>query len=227
MLDILHHRLYFFSILLYYNISFFAYLRIYIVTNYFSKLASITILGSVMAGSLLGCQPNNDSEAVVSEEAPVDNNAEHEQGHEMHEDHGHEEHSDMEHGHEGPNHEGHDHKSHSHEEHAHAGHDHAAHANNSTPFSCEPTATIGVSYHSDSTPQTAHLLIDGIEYDLTATANSETDADKGIYTSDIGLDDTHGIIWQVNGDKATLLNKTLDSDVAIDKEDVLFNCQKS
>jgi len=195
------------------------------VTNYFSKLASITILGSVMAGSLLGCQPNNDSEAVVSEEAPVDNNAEHEQGHEMHEDHGHEEHSDMEHGHEGPNHEGHDHKSHSHEEHAHAGHDHAAHANNSTPFSCEPTATIGVSYHSDSTPQTAHLLIDGIEYDLTATANSETD--KGIYTSDIGLDDTHGIIWQVNGDKATLLKKTLDSDVAIDKEDVLFNCQKS
>ncbi|WP_379544049.1 hypothetical protein [Psychrobacter sp. R86515] len=192
------------------------------MTNYFSKLAGITILGSVMAGSLLGCQPNNDTDAVASEEAPIDNRADHEQGHEMHddkehEDHGHEEHSDMEH----------DHESHSHEEHAHAGHDHAAHASNSTPFSCEPTATIGVSYHSDSTPQTAHLLIDGIEYDLTATANSKADTDKGIYTSDIGLDDTHGIIWQVNGDKATLLNKTLDSDVAIDKEDVIFNCQKS
>ena len=180
-----------------------------------------------MAGSLLGCQPNNDTDAAVSEKAPVDNHAEHEQGHEMHDNKEHEDHSDMEHNHEGPNHEGHDHESHSHEEHAHAGHDHAAHASNNTPFSCEPTATIGVSYHSDSTPQTAHLLIDGIEYDLTATANSETDADKGIYTSDIGLDDTHGIIWQVNGDKATLLNKTLDSDVAIDKEDVLFNCQKS
>ncbi|WP_296207921.1 hypothetical protein [Psychrobacter sp. UBA3480] len=199
------------------------------MANYFSfsKLAGMTILGSVMAGSLLGCQPNNDSDAAVSEGAPVDNHAEHEQGHEMHddkehEDHDHEEHSDMEH-----DHEDHSHESHSHEEHTHAGHDHAAHASNSTPFSCEPTATIGVSYHSDSTPQTAHLLIDGIEYDLTATANSETDADKGIYTSDIGLDDTHGIIWQVNGDKATLLNKTLDSDVAIDKEDVLFNCQKS
>ncbi|GAF54662.1 zinc ABC transporter, periplasmic-binding protein ZnuA [Psychrobacter sp. JCM 18901] len=185
-----------------------------------------------MAGSLLGCQPNNDTDAVVSGEAPVDNHAEHEQGHEMHgheenkheehEDHGHEEHSDMEHGPEDQSHE-----SHSHEEHAHAGHDHAAHASNSIPFSCEPTATIGVSYHSDSTPQTAHLLIDGIEYDLTATANSKADTDKGIYTSDIGLDDTHGIIWQVNGDKATLLNKTLDSDVAIDKEDVIFNCQKS
>ncbi|WP_201579067.1 hypothetical protein [Psychrobacter sp. Pi2-52] len=174
---------------------------------YFSKLAGITILGSVMAGSLLGCQPNNDTDAVVSEEAPVDNHVEHEQDHEMHDDKEHEEHD--------------------HEEHTHAGHDHEAHASNSTPFSCEPTATIGVSYHSDSTPQTAHLLIDGIEYDLTAAANSETDADKGIYTSDIGLDDTHGIIWQVNGDKATLLNKTLDSDVAIDKEDVLFSCQKS
>lgn len=197
------------------------------MTNYFSKLAGITILGSVMAGSLLGCQPNNDTDAVVTEGAPVDNHAEHEQGHEMHddkehEDHDLEEHSDMEHDHEGSSHEDHSHESHSHEEHAHAGH-----ASNSTPFSCEPTATIGVSYHSDSTPQTAHLLIDGIEYDLTATANSETDADKGIYISDIGLDDTHGIIWQVNGDKATLLNKTLDSDVAIDKEDVLFNCQKS
>jgi len=179
---------------------------------YFSKLAGITILGSVMAGSLLGCQSNNDTNAVASEEASIDNHADHEQGHEMH-------------GHEENNHE--EHEDHGHEEHAHAGHDHAAHASNSTPFSCEPTATIGVSYHSDSTPQTAHLLIDGIEYDLTATANSETDADKGIYTSDIGLDDTHGIIWQVNGDKATLLNKTLDSDVAIDKEDVLFNCRKS
>ncbi|MEN8624636.1 hypothetical protein [Psychrobacter proteolyticus] len=174
---------------------------------YFSKLAGITILGSIMTGSLLGCQPNKDTDAVVTEEESVDAHANHEQGHEMHDDKEHEDHG--------------------HEEHAHAGHDHAAHASNSTPFSCEPTATIGVSYHSDSTPQTAHLLIDGIEYDLTATANSETDADKGIYTSDIGLDDTHGIIWQVNGDKATLLNKTLDSDVAIDKEDVLFNCQKS
>ncbi|WP_201606824.1 hypothetical protein [Psychrobacter immobilis] len=174
------------------------------MTNYFSKLAGITILGSVMAGSLLGCQPNNDTDAVVSEEVPVDNHAEHEQDHKMHDDKEHEDHS---------------HESHS--------HDHAAHASNSNPFSCEPTATIGVSYHSDSTPQTAHLLIDGIEYDLTAAADSETDADKGIYTSDIGLDDTHGIIWQVNGDKATLLKKTLDSDVAIDKEDVLFNCQKS
>ncbi|WP_211181243.1 hypothetical protein [Psychrobacter immobilis] len=154
-----------------------------------------------MTGSLLGCQPNTESDTVVSEEiTPVDDHAEH--AHEEHEGH-----DAMEQGHEG--------------------HDHAEHASNSTPFSCEPTATIGVSYHDDAALQTVHLLIDGIEYDLTATSDSDASTEKTIYTSDIGLDDTHGIIWQVNGDKATLLNKTLDSNVAIEKEEVLFNCQKS
>ncbi|MBF2718531.1 hypothetical protein IP510_01385 [Psychrobacter sp. NG254] len=154
----------------------------------FSKLASAALIGSVVTGSLLGCQPSTDTEVVTAVE-------DHE-GHEGHDEHeGHEEH------------EGHD------------------HASAGAPFSCEPTATIDVSYHNDSTPQTATLLIDGLEYDLTAAVDS--DADKAIYMSDIGLDDTHGIIWQVNGDKATLLNKTLDSNVAIEKEDVLFNCQKS
>ena len=147
----------------------------------FSKLASAALIGSVVTGSLLGCQPSTDTEVVTAVEDQ----------------------------------EGHDHE-------GHEGHDHASAG---TPFSCEPTATIDVSYGNDSTPQTATLLIDGLEYDLTAAADS--DADKAIYTSDIGLDDTHGIIWQVNGDKATLLNKTLDSNVAIEKEDVLFNCQKS
>ncbi len=177
-----------------------------------------------MAGSLLGCQPNNDTDTAVFEEAPVDNHADHEQGHEMHDndEHGYEEHSDMEHGHEGPNnHEDHSHESHSHEEHAHAGHDHAAHTSNSTPFSCEPATTIEAFYHHDATPQTAHLLIDGIEYDLTASAESN---DQQTYMSDIGLDDRHGIIWQVSGDEATLLNKTLDDEVAISDEQILFNC---
>lgn len=192
------------------------------MNNYCARLAGITILGSVMAGSLLGCQPNNDTDTAVSKEAPVDNHADHEQGHEIHdnkehEKHGHEEHNDIEHGHEEPN----NHEGHSHEEHAHAGHDHAAHTSNSTTFSCEPTATIGVSYHSDSTPQTAHLLIDGIEYDLAASAESN---DQQTYMSDIGLDDRHGIIWQVSDDEAILLSKTLDDEVAISDEQILFNC---
>ncbi|MGP5543208.1 hypothetical protein ACTXMH_11710, partial [Psychrobacter celer] len=66
------------------------------MNNYFSSLAGITILGSVMAGSLLGCQPNNDTDTMagsllgcqpnndtdtaVSKEAPVDNHVDHEQG---------------------------------------------------------------------------------------------------------------------------------------------------
>ena len=171
----------------------------------FSKLASAALIGSVVTGSLLGCQPSTDTEVVTA----VEDQEGHD--HEEHEGHDHEEHE----GHDHDEHEGHDHDE-------HEGHDHASAG---TPFSCEPTATIGVSYGNDSTPQTATLLIDGLEYDLTAAADGQ--ADKVIYTSDIGLDDTHGIIWQVNGDKATLLNKTLDSNVAIEKEDVLFNCQKS
>ena len=171
----------------------------------FSKLAGAALIGSVVTGSLLGCQPSTDTEVVTA----VEDHEGHE--HDEHEEHEHEEHE----GHDHEEHEGHDHDE-------HEGHDHASAG---TPFSCEPTATIYVSYHNDSTPQTATLLIDGLEYDLTAAADS--DADKAIYTSDIGLDDTHGIIWQVSGDKATLLNKTLDSNVAIDEEEVLFNCQKS
>ena len=200
MLDIFQHRLYFIILLLYYNISYLAYLRAYTLTDFFSfsKFASAALIGSVMTISLLGCQPKTDGEPAASEDVTtVDSHAEHDEH----------AHDDMEHDHEG--------------------HDHSEHASNSTPFSCEPTATIGVYYHTDATPQTAHLLIDGIEYDLTAASGSDALTDKTIYTSDIGLDDTHGIIWQVDGDNATLLNKTLNSDVPIDEEEVIFDCHKS
>lgn len=188
----------------------------------FSKFASVALVSSVMTVSLLGCQPKSDSEPVASEDVTAtDSHVEHD-----HEGHDHEAHDDMEH-----DHKGHDHESHSdmdvHEGHDHAGHDHSEHASNSIPFTCQPDTTIGVSYHNDVTPQTAHLLIDGIEYDLSAASDSNVNTDKATYTSDIGLDETHGIIWQVNGDSATLLNKTLDSNVAIEEEDVLFDCQKS
>lgn len=191
----------------------------------FSKFASAALVSSVMTVSLLGCQPKTDSEPVASEDVTaIDSHAEYDEH--AHEEHDHEAHDDMEH-----DHKGHDHESHSdmdtHEGHDHAGHDHSEHASNSIPFTCEPAATIGVSYHNDVTPQTAHLLIDGIEYDLSAAAGSNVNTDKATYTSDIGLDNDHGIIWQVNGGSATLLNKTLDSNVAIEDEDVLFDCQKS
>ncbi|MGO2279414.1 MAG: hypothetical protein ACTH5U_11445, partial [Pseudomonadales bacterium] len=104
----------------------------------FSKLAGAALIGSIMTGSLLGCQPSTDTAA--SEEVTAD--------HEGHD------HSD---------HEGHDHGEH--EGHDYEGHDHASAG---TPYTCEPTATIGASYHNDDTPHTANLIIDGLDYDLVA-----------------------------------------------------------
>jgi len=195
----------------------------------FSKLAGAALIGSIMTGSLLGCQPSPDTaaaEEVTAEHEGHDHGEPEGHDHGEHEGHDHGEHEGHDHGeHEGHDHgehEGHDHGEH--EGHDHEGHDHAS---TGTPFTCEPTATIGVSYHDDSTPYTANLLIDGLEYDLTAISDSNTDANTQTYVGEIGLDDTHGLIWQAEGDTATLRNKTLDSNVAIEEEDVLFNCQKS
>ncbi|MGO3737136.1 MAG: hypothetical protein ACTJFV_08465, partial [Moraxellaceae bacterium] len=156
--------------------------------------------------------------------------AEHDHAEHDHAEHDHAEHDHAEHDHAEHDHAEHDHAEHDHAEHDHAGHDHAGHHHGSsgTPFSCEPdNTTIAVHYHNDSNPQEAHLLIDGLEYDVTATSDSEDSSEQKTYVSDIGLDDTHGIIWQVNGDNATLFSKTLDSNVAIEDEDILFNCQPS
>ncbi|MGP9556506.1 hypothetical protein [Psychrobacter sp. AOP7-A1-24] len=187
----------------------------------FSKLAGAALIGSIMTGSLLGCQPSTDTAA--SEEVT----AEHEgHDHSEHEGHDHNEHE----GHDHDEHDGHDHNEHEgHDHDEHDGHDHEGHnhASAGTPYTCEPTATIGASYHNDDTPHTANLIIDGLDYDLVATSDSNTDANTQAYVGEIGLDYTHGIIWQVNGDTATLRNKTLDNDVAIEEEEVLFNCQKS
>jgi len=195
-----------------------------------------------MTGSLLGCQPSTDKAAAEAEEVTAEHEGHDHDGHEGHDHDGHEGHDHDDHeGHDHGEHEGHDHSEHEGHNHGeHEGHDHSEHeghdhddheghdhASTGTPFTCEPTATIGVSYHDDSTPYTANLLIDGLEYDLTAMSDSNTDANTQTYVGKIGLDDTHGLIWQAEGDTATLRNKTLDSNVAIEEEDVLFNCQKS
>lgn len=182
----------------------------------FSKFSGIALIGYVMAGTLLGCQPTTEETPIATEDTSDADHAMHsEEEHDMHSE---DEHSDaME---ANGEHAGDEHSGDDHAEVDHSGHDHAS---KSAPFNCEPTATIGVYYHSDGTPQTAHLLIDGIEYDLSATSDSADTASQ-TYTSDIGLDNTSGLIWQVTGDKATLYNKTLDADVAIENETVLFNC---
>ena len=82
MLDIFQHRLYFIILLLYYNISYLAYLRAYTLTDFFSfsKFASAALIGSVMTVSLLGCQPKTDGEPAASEDVTtVDSHAEHDE----------------------------------------------------------------------------------------------------------------------------------------------------
>jgi len=184
-----------------------------------AKFAGMLFAGSIMTGSLLGCQPNTNT---VDSEAGSADHAEHSQEehaeHDSHEGHG--DHADDE--------EHAEHKDHAnHDDHAeHEGHDHSAHADSGMSFSCEPTTTIGVSYHDDVSPKMAHLLIDGLEYELSAVSDNGA-ADQQTYVSEIGLDETHGIVWQADGDSAVLRNKTLDSEVNIEAEDVIFNCQKS
>ncbi len=178
----------------------------------------LTLISSAIMAALLGCQPAT-TEDSSSTNATKDFAADRASKHDMHDNHG-DEHADHDMTDE---HSGHDHSEHDgHEGHGHSGHDHAS---KSEPFACEPEATISVLYNNDSMPQTAHLLIDGIEYDLEATSDNKNDGTQ-VYTSDIGLDNTHGIIWQAIGDNATLSNKTLDGSITIANETVIFNCQK-
>lgn len=170
----------------------------------------LTLISSAILAALLGCQPTtteDNSSTNATEDVAVDSASEHD----MHDEHG-DEHAD------------HDMTDENAESDPHAGHDHAS---KSEPFVCEPEATIGVFYHNDGLPQTAHLLIDGIEYDLEAPANGTDSSIAPLYTSDIGLDDTYGIIWQPSGDSAILSRKTLDSDIAPADEEVLYTCQKA
>lgn len=168
------------------------------------RFLQVTLVGGALIGTLAGCQPTTTESAQAPSDDTVTTDTDAHDEHADHSEDEHAEHSD-------------------HDEHDHSGHDHAS---KSTPFECEPTATIGVYYHNDSTPQTAHLLIDGIEYDLSAATDSPVPAQT--YIGDIGLDDTHGLIWQVDGDnKATLMNKTLDNTVAVAAEKVLFNCHNA
>lgn len=174
----------------------------------------LTLISSAILAALLGCQPTtteDSSSTNATEDVAVDSASEHD----MHDEHG-DEHGDE--------HADHDMTDENAESDPHAGHDHAS---KSEPFVCEPEATIGVFYHNDDLPQTAHLLIDGIEYDLEAPANGTDSSIAPLYTSDIGLDDTYGIIWQPSGDSAILSRKTLDSDIAPADEEVLYTCQKA
>lgn len=124
-------------------------------------------------------------------------------------------------------HEDHDHEEHDHE-HSHDEHDHA----DMTTYNCQPEQTIEAHYDPEDNAQpatSAHLLIDGVEYDLTAMTLPQNNSTGAAYETDIGIANDAGMTWQLNADatKAVLRNKTLDGSVATEAEAVLFDCQKA
>lgn len=153
-----------------------------------------------------------------------------------HDEHAHDDHED---GHEGHSHDnghehGHDHShdEHEHDEHGHGGHHHDHDHADMTTYTCQPEQTIEAHYDPEDSAQpatSAHLLIDGIEYDLTAMTLSQNNNAGAAYETDIGIANDAGMRWKLNADatKAILSNKTLDGSVAEDAETVLFDCQKA
>lgn len=130
-----------------------------------------------------------------------------------------------------------DHDEHAHDEHAgHEEHDHEGHeghhhdAADMTTYACQPEQEIKAHYDPANSTQpatSAHLLIDGVEYDLTAMTVPKNNAGAA-YETDIGIANEAGMRWQVSADatKAVLSNKTLDGSVTESEETVLFDCQK-
>ncbi|MGE6571234.1 hypothetical protein [Psychrobacter namhaensis] len=174
-----------------------------------------------------GCQqqadePKPSSAAVAPDSTAEASHDEHtHDAHADHDDHSHEEHA-------------HNHGEHSHGEHSHEG-NHEGHnhdATDMTTYACQPEQTIKAHYDPENNAQSAtsaHLLIDGIEYDLTAITLPQTDRAGAAYETDIGITNDAGMRWQVDADttRAILSNKTLDGSVAKDAETVLFDCQKT
>ena len=170
-----------------------------------SKTALLCV-AFLLAGA--GCEQKTESSQAPSKATAT------EDVHAEHEDHDHEEH---------------DHE-HSHDEHDHAGHHHD-HADMTT-YNCQPEQTIEAHYDPEDSAQpatSAHLLIDGVEYDLTAMTLPQNDSTGAAYETDIGIANDAGMTWQLNADatKAVLRNKTLDGSVATEAEAVLFDCQKA
>ncbi|ERL54861.1 hypothetical protein [Psychrobacter aquaticus] len=116
-----------------------------------------------------------------------------------------------------------------HDEHGHEGHNHAA---DMTVYTCQPEQMIEAHYdtaNGDPSASSAHLLIDGVEYDLTALPPTAGSNGFTVYETDIGINNDAGMKWQVSADtnKAVLSNKTLDGSVAESDEAILFDCQKT
>jgi len=177
-----------------------------LVMTAFINLKTATAIGILTLG-LAGCsQPSDEASAAPDAAAQTDSaSAEAHTEHEGHEGHDHAEHD----------HEGHD----SHEEHEHH-HDHA----DMTTYNCQPEQSIDAHYDEHDGKMSAHLLIDGVEYDLLAASGENTDPAIGaIYDTDIGLTDDAGMRWEVTADKSQATLVSLPNSQA-SEEAVLFEC---
>lgn len=181
----------------------------------FINLKTATAIGILTLG-LAGCsQPSDEASAAPDAAAQTDTTAveAHADEHDAYE-------GEAEHG----EHEGHD----EHDEHeGHEGHDHHDHDHaDMTTYSCQPEQSIGAHYDEHDGKMSAHLLIDGVEYDLLATSGENTDpAIGGIYDTDIGLSDDAGMRWEVTADKSQATLVSLPTDVQDSDENVLFECE--
>ncbi|MUG33010.1 hypothetical protein [Psychrobacter sanguinis] len=181
------------------------------------RLSGLLLL-SVCLG-LTACQPNEHSSASNTDTQEQHEHSEHSEHDDHQTDH-------AEHGHDEQAHDEHD--EHDHEAAAHH-HDHADQPR--ITFKCQPEGDISVYYHNDDEPKTAHLLLDGLEYDLVEDSNLPAQT----YISSLGLDDSHGLVWQVQDKQASLFSvptalakaKSITDQAHLEQQNKLYDCQQT
>lgn len=180
--------------------------------NTLPKALGVLCCSVILLGS--GCQKNAEPSAASPTETQDTNMA----ASESHSgaDHSNDEHSDDKHS---------DHDTHAHDhsghDHDHSGHDHEA--GDMTIYDCEPTLTVDAHYEDTGT----HLLIDGVEYELSLAASADTTpVDTRRYHTDIGLQKNMGMIWQVHEQSAQLYHTPLNADGDSTDMTAAFDCQQ-
>ncbi|UNK04996.1 hypothetical protein MN210_13160 [Psychrobacter raelei] len=181
------------------------------------RLSGLLLLSACLG--LTACQPNEPSNAPNTDTQEQHEHSEHDDHQTDHAEHGHDEHDEQAHD---------EHDEHDHEAAAHH-HDHADQPR--ITFKCQPEGDISVYYHNDDEPKTAHLLLDGLEYDLVEDSNLPAQT----YISSLGLDDSHGLVWQVQDKQASLFSvptalakaKSINDQAHLEQQNKLYNCQQT
>jgi len=181
------------------------------------RLSGLLLLSACLG--LTACQPNEPSNTSNTDTQEQHEHSEHSEHDDHQTDH-------AEHGHDEQAHDEHD--EHDHEAAAHH-HDHADQPR--ITFKCQPEGDISVYYHNDDEPKTAHLLLDGLEYDLVEDSNLPAQT----YISSLGLDDSHGLVWQVQDKQASLFSvptalakaKSINDQAHLEQQNKLYDCQQT